>query len=385
MIELEVAERLLGGTWGGEVRLEQLQMFRKDRCFQFQVTTAPIGFPSTVIAKRAISEEGFIADPDSPLRNPSHALLDEWAGLAFLTEIAPGQGLAPHFYGGCRDTCMIVYEDLGAGQSLVEPLMGEDPDGARTALRSHAEATARLHNASVGREARFQQIRRELGPPVDRRGGLGWGDLDKLRSEVESGFALLGLTVDKGFWDDYRTLSEAVAQGGPLRALVHNDSCPDNCRFDGKRVRLFDFEVAGFHHRLLDAVYARMSMPHCYLSNRVPAEVIRETENAYRRIAVDTAPEIADDARFGAEIVHACFYWLVSNGIWRFSEGWEDHEFTWGISTWRQRVFHRLTALAEACDEFDCMPNVAKTARATLACLGERWIVEELPLYPAFR
>ncbi|RYG38280.1 hypothetical protein EON81_04095 [bacterium] len=385
MTEREVAERVLREAWSGDVRLALAETYREGRCFLFRVEAAPPGHPPTVIVKRAIDQDGFVADPDSPDRNPAHALLDEWASLAFLVEVAPDAGLAPRFYGGDRDTCLIVYEDLGSGPSLVEPLMGTDPEAARAALRGHAETVARLHNATTGREVRFEQIRRELGPPVHRRGGMGWGDLDALKPDMAEGFAALGITAESGFWDDYRAMAEAIAQPGPFRSLVHNDSCPDNCRLTETGVRLFDFEVGGFHHRLLDAAYARMSMPHCYLSNAVPPEVVRETEETYRQFALLTAPEMADGSRFRREMAHACFYWVVSNGIWQLRDRFDGDDFTWGIATWRQRVFHRLEALADLCDEAETMPAVAKAARETTARLHERWTVEPLPLYPAFR
>lgn len=364
MVEIEIAERLLGENWGGEVRLTLKEVLRKDRCYRFQVA----GLATSVIVKRATGEDGSV-----------HRLLDEWAALAFIEEIAPGGGLAPRFFGGDREACLIVYEDLGEGPSLVEPLMGDDPDQARAALRGHAEAVGRLHNASGGGEARFREIRDGLGPAATRRGGLGWGVLSELREDLARGFDLLHIKIGDDFWADYQTLTEAIC-AEPLRAFVHNDSCPDNMRLTGEGVRLFDFEVGGFHHRLLDAAYARMSMPHCYLSNVVPPEVVRETEGAYREVS-----KMTGDRQFGEEMVHACFYWVVSNGIWRVAERLDQEDFTWGIATWRQRVFHRLGALAEACDEFAYMPAVAKAARETVFELRKRWDVEPLPLYPAFR
>jgi len=337
-----------------------------------------------VIVKQAVSHGDNTVDPDSPVRNPAHPLLHEWASLAFLTEISAKEGLAPKFYGGDRKACLIVYEDLGIGPSLVEPLMGDDPERAKEALRWHAEEVGWLHNATIGNEERFTQIRNELGPPPNAQGGLGWGDLTTLREPLRESFVALDVSPGDGFWDDFQALTEAIAQPGSMRAFVHNDSCPDNLRLLDDGIRLFDFEVAGYHHRFLDAVYARMSMPHCYLANAVPIDVIQATELAYRNVSLITAPQLEDERKAGREIVHACFYWLVSNGIWRVKDPLGD-DFTWGISTWRQRVIHRLDALAEACDEFAYMPSVANAARETTSRLRKIWTVDPLPFYPAFR
>jgi len=384
MGEIETAERLLAASWGGSVRLGEAQTLRKDRCFRFPISEGPEGCPASVIVKQAVGRDGAVIDLDSQELNPSHYLFDEWASMRFTNEVAPGQKWVPEFYGGDRNACLIVYEDLGEGPSLVEPLMGGDPDRARQALIWHAQAVAGLHNATSGREAEFDRMRRELGPPAHGRQSLGWGDLEVLKSELAEGFVAIDVDLSDEFWSDYETLTRAIGERGPFRALVHNDSCPDNNRVIDGRVRLFDFEVGGYHHRLLDAAYARMSMPHCYLANVVPSEVVREVENAYRAASVATVPEIADDKRFGREMVHACFYWVVSNGTWRLRNHGND-DFTWGIATWRQRVLSRLEALADACDEFAYMPAVAAMARRTTARLREGWTVEPLPLYPAFR
>ncbi len=359
MLEREIAERLLAEKWGESIQLTDPETLRENRCFSFRVAASD----RQVIVKRALDNRD--------------ALLAEWASLQFLSEVAPDEG--PAFYGGDPETCLIVYEHLGSGPSLVEPLMGDDPAAAQQALILHAEAVARLHNATAGKEARFDEIRRSLGPLPEKRDGQGWGDLATLKPQMVEGFAKLGLEVRASFWDDYDQLTQIIHQPGPYRAFTHNDSCPDNCRIVDGRVRLFDFEVAGYHHRLLDTAYARLGMPHCYLANAVPSDIVAATEAAYRQACR------LDDDQFGKEMVHACFYWLVSNGIWRLADRLDQDDFTWGISTWRQRVFYRLEVLALTCDEFGWMSAVGEAARETVGRLRGRWAVEPMSVYPALR
>jgi len=380
----KVVEKLLTKLWDGEVVLGSHTTFREHKCYRLLVDRAPSGCPGSVFVKMARPSDGIAIDPDSTIPNPSHRLLDEWAGLQFLTEIAPDGSLAPRFYGGDRASCIIVYEDLGEAQSLADAVMGSDAEWASEALCLHAQEVARLHCQSMSHECRYESIRDSLGPRVANREGLGWAQFADQRPALSDGFAALGVHPDPGFWDEYHRVGEAIYAPGSYRAYVHNDTCPDNNWLGGTRMRLIDFERGGFHHRLIDAAFARMSMPHCYLASVVPSAVIRRVEQTYREAVLTLRPEVADDWRFDAELVNACFYWTVSNGTWDFV-GSLGHDFQWGECSWRQRVLHRLVALAETCEEFGCMPAVARTARKCAERLRGIWTVEDLPLFPAFR
>ena len=376
-------EQILRDAWGVAVVVGERQTLREDKCFRFLLHETSHGLPDSVIVKKARREAGNLIDPDSEIPNPSHRLLDEWASLAFLGQIDPSGRLAPMLYGGNRSACLIAYEDWGPAGSLSDTLMGDDPEAARRALRLHAKATAHLHNTTASREQEYKGIRDSLGPRVAAREGQGWGSLEALQQELVTGFSVAGISPEPDFWAEFDVLKHAISHNGPFRAFVHNDSCPDNTWLGKDALRLLDFERSGYHHRLLDAVFARMSMPHCYLANAVPHEVVLEVEGAYRKAAGTACPALADNRLFGQEIVHACFYWVVSNGTWLLERCFQD-DFTWGISTWRQRVLHRLDVLAFTCDEFAYMPAVGKSARRTTQRLREVWPTSAMPVFPAF-
>jgi hypothetical protein len=393
---LPVVERLLTDVWGGQVRLGKLETLREDKCYRFVIADAPEGMPASVIVKKAQAEPGIPINPDSAEGNPAQPLLEEWAGLAFLNTVLPDTGLVPRFYGGDRAACLIVSEDLGEGSSLVDSLQGTDPEYARECLTLHAQAVAELHAHTQGHEARYWQIREALGPrgvPRDwkRYGNLldtqGWGDLRALQAELQTGFQQIGQQVPTAFWDEYAALIAVLENPSPFRTYVHNDSCPDNTFLAPEqpgRLRLIDFERGGYHLCFLDAVYCRLSMPHCYWANRLPDDIAPAVERAYRNVLSQTLPEAADDRLFARGITEACAYWIVSNGMWMVHRDF-DKDFNWGSATWRQRVLLRLEQFAATTEEFDHLPVMGGATRETIRRLKTHWTCDPMPLFPAFR
>lgn len=390
---IPVIEHLLTEAWAGNARLTEAETLSEDKCYRCVVKGSSVDTPASVIVKKARPEPGIPIDPDSTKGNPSQPLLEEWAGLTFLNNVLPDTGLMPRFYGGDRASCLIVFEDLGQGSSLVEALQGTNPDYARECLTMHAQAVAELHAHTLGKEARYWQIRDALGPrgvPRDWKlwGNLldtqGWGNLRALRAELRKGFDRIGQQVGTAFWDEYDSLVTAMESPSPFRAYVHNDSCPDNTFITPGRLRLIDFERGGYHLCLLDAAYCRLSMPHCYWANRLPADVAPMVERAYRQRLSQALPEIGDDRRFAVAMTEACAYWIISNGMWMIHRDFEK-DFNWGIATWRQRVLLRLEQFAATTEEFAHLPAMGAAAWETLALLKGHWTCDRMPLYPAFQ
>jgi hypothetical protein len=388
-----VVERLLTEAWEGKVRLGGIETLVKNKCYRARVMKSPEGKPSRIIVKTARAEVGIPTDPDATEGNPAQPLLEEWAGLVFLNSVLPETGLIPRFHAGNRSACIVVSEDLGVGKSLVDVLQGTDPDDARKCLTMHAQAVAQLHVGTLGLEERYWQIRNALGPsgvPRDwkRWGNLldtqGWGKLSALKPELRQGFSRIGQRVSDAFWEEYDSLAATMENPTPFRAYTHNDSCPDNTHITSDRLRLIDFERGGYHLCLLDTVYCRLSMPHCYWANRLPPDVTPLVERAYRTILSEALPEAADDCLFANAITEACAYWIISNGIWMIHRDF-DHDFPWGIATWRQRVFLRLEQFAQTTEEFAHLPAMGAAARDTIRLLKQHWNHDPMPLYPAFR
>jgi hypothetical protein len=240
-----------------------------------------------------------------------------------------------------------------------------------------------MHAETVGEAARYQEIRDALGPRVPEQR---WRDLRQHRERLLQGFQTVGVAPAPGFDAEFEQVARSVDDPGPFLAYVHGDPCPDNCRIDGGKLRLFDFVTGRFHHALSDAVYGRFPFPTCWCVNRIPAHVPAMMEAAYRAELVRGCPEAAEDALFDRELVHCCAAWLIFSHTWLL-DGARGDDWRWGISTWRQRVLVRLDSLSQTTEAFGYLPAMGETARRSARALRALWPPEAdaMPLYPAFR
>jgi len=86
--------------------------------------------------------------------------------------------------------------------------------------------------------------------------------------------------------------------------------------------------------------------------------------------AVDVLGHVGAAVRFGTRLL----------------EGALKEDQTWGISTWRQRLIHRLPAFVELAHRHDHLPALAETAEALHRRLTGRWVaLAPMPTYPALR
>jgi ankyrin repeat protein len=388
-----LVERILTRSWNGPVTLGDCYQLRGDRVLRFDVAAAPDvdGHdgrpeqpPARVVVKRAHRHPQRPYDPEATEEwNPAWGLFSDWAGTQLFASLPHSHEYALRLFGGDREAGVIVIEDLGDGEALVDRLMGDDPERAEEGLRMLAECLGKMHAETMGHQQRYQEYRDALGPRVRARF---WRDLGDHRERLLRGFRTIDVQPAPGFEAEFERLAAAIADPGPFLAYVHGDPCPDNCRIVDGKLRLFDFETGGFRHALLDAVYGRIVFPSCWCVNRLPAHVVPMMEAAYRAQLVPACPAAADDDCFHRELVHACAAWLILNGIWLLDNAHGD-DWRWGISTWRQRVLVRLDALADATEQFDHLPAMGATARRCAQRLREIWPPEAdaMPLYPAFR
>jgi hypothetical protein len=384
---VRLVEHRLSQAWNGPVALGNCYQLRGDRVLRFEIASAPGGdapTPATIVVKQARRSDENPYDPDAADRpNGAWGLFEDWAGTQLFSSLADGSEYALRFYAGDRAAGVIAIEDLGDGEALVDHLMGDDPRCAEEGLVMLAACVGRMHAATIGKQERYQQYRDALGPRLARDHRT---SLAERREALLNGFAAIGVEPVAGFEAEFQQLAAVMADPGPFLAYVHGDPCPDNCRIENGKLRLFDFETSGFRHAMLDAVYGRVTFPTCWCVNRLPAHVAPMMEEAYRAQLVQGCPEAADDRRFQQELVHCSAAWLIQNGIWLLEAARKD-DWRWGISTWRQRVLMRLDALADTTEELDHLPAMGATARRCTRRLRELWPAEAdaMPLYPAFR
>jgi hypothetical protein len=189
--------RTLSRAWNGPVTLGAAYQLRQERVLRFDVAAAPEvngqPAPASVVVKRAHEDPERPYDPETTdQRNPAVVLLQEWAGVRFLTEM-PGSGeYALRLYGGDQETGLFVIEDLGDGEALVDCLMSDDPRRAEEALRLLAVSLGRMHAETAGRRERYQAHREAVGARVSWRW---WEDLRERREPLHQGFQTVDVTA----------------------------------------------------------------------------------------------------------------------------------------------------------------------------------------------
>ena len=140
-----IAEKILAERFGGTVKLvaEKDGLGGSDRSnvFRCKISDAPSGAPESVIVKQAVARGDETYDIDSPEWGPAWRLFNDWAGLQFLSDVSDGNSPAPNFYGGDRESGIIVIEDLGNGKRLDHLVLGDDPVEAENGLIELATGT----------------------------------------------------------------------------------------------------------------------------------------------------------------------------------------------------------------------------------------------------
>jgi hypothetical protein len=352
---------------------------------------APIDSAVAKFAKRG--SDGRI-DDDS---DAAWKLANEWATLAFLTEVSAAESLlqplpVPEFYGGDRAAGVVVMADLGAGDSLANVLLrsaGEAPGvAAEERLGGWVDSVARIHLATFGRTGRYRELREPLGrlaeadPGEQERMSAAWLELaDRL-----------GVEHDSDVETELALVAALVAQPGDWEVVSIRDLCPDNNRVrpDGS-VWLFDAEYSAPQHALLDVAYLHATMPSCWCVRRLPAGLADRLVTRY-------AGALAVGGRdVGADFTEQLALCRVQLALWRgagsvrpaLSDNGDDHQYwdTYDFTflSQRQQVAMRCEQVVDAAALHPRLPAVADWAARLHTAIRLAWLSSRsLPLYPAF-
>jgi hypothetical protein len=389
---LTLAEQILARQFGGGVRLE-LQPSpqggsQRSILLRCQVLDGPSAAPPSVILKQVNLAPGQVFSIDTP-GDPAQTFLNEYTSLAFLTQLADEghQPIAPRLYGADSATGLLVMEDLGQGQSLVQPLLGDDRAAAEAALDTYFRTLGRLGALTHPHRARYWEIRDRLGLPTPHKWPSMADELATLQRHLDSVCTATGITPAAGVTTDLAEAARFNAAPDRFAALSQSDTCPDNCMHEGDWMRLLDFEGGWVRSALNDGSRARSNFPTCWCVYRLPRETVRRVEAAYRAELARGCPAASDDALFTRELVKACANWALASFEFYAEVGpfWE-HDGAWGTSTTRQRAITRLELLAETTAEFGMLEALGTTAALLARRLREQWPeVEPMQEYPAFR
>ncbi len=382
MIKMRV-EELLTEVWGNKVQLAPnaaaLQASGRTQVYRFSLLEKPVDAPQHVIVKAMPMTEGLSEASNTAPEASFQLFFNEWAGLQFLSEIAPHLALAPHFYAGNKAHGLIVMEDLGTGNGLHHLLLADSPEAAEEAAIQYAAIVGKMHAATVGKQEAFSHIRKALGP-VDIP------DYTWISSVLWEAIHTLNVAPAAGIEEELKQLTSIMENPGPFSAYTHGDPCPDNLLL-GTSATLFDFEYGAYRHALIEGVYARMPFPTCWCVSQLPAHIIDRMETSYRMELAKGCPVAHDDRLFAQAVAAASAYWTIHDCRFLHRHLEKDWQWSPGLATARQRFLLRFNVAREAIETSEYLPAIGKTFERMADRLRELLPPEadQMPYYPAFR
>ncbi|WP_406278762.1 phosphotransferase [Embleya sp. NBC_00896] len=140
-------------------------------------------------------------------------------------------------------------------------------------------------------------------------------------------------------------------------ALLHGDPCPGNDLRTADGVRFVDFEQAALGDGLIELAYFRIGFPTCWCAMAVAGPPLAEVEAVYRSTWRDLTGRDVDVAE---GVGDACAAWLIRGDalVERAHRESVDQlarvpveDFEWGYVSARERLVHRLGAVAGTAPE----------------------------------
>lgn len=344
----------------------------------------------TAVAKFAVHDADGRIDKDS---EAAWQLANEWATLAFLTEVGgPGSLPVPEFYGGDQTAGVVVMSDLGPGDSLAEVLLRADGDArgvtAEDRLGAWVDSVARVHLATLGRTDRYRELRGELGGPAgsdplqDANMAAGWLELSDH----------LGVGHTPDVTSEFGVIAALIADPGDWDVVSLKDLCPDNNRVhvDGS-VSLFDAQYSGSQHALIDLAYLHATMPTCWCVRRLP-------DGLADRLVARYLDALSSGGRVvGTDFTEQLALCRTHMALWRGAGAarravqddgdnrpyWDTYDFT--LPSHRQQLALRCEQVAEAAALHPRLGAMAEWSARLHTAIRSAWPASEpLPLYPAF-
>ena len=376
----QAAEDALSARFGGRVRIAAEVQFWPSCVFRCPLLPSsrgptPEAVPETVIVR--VPREGTARAGRAGLHN-------EQAALEYLTGI--GFSLTPRFFAGGGAAGFLATEDLGTHPSLLDLLLGEDPKAATQGSLAFARGLGRLHAQTAGRPERLGSALPVVCVPVAEH----W-------QQTRDAVAQLGLPAPQGVEGDVEALVRLLAEPGDCLALSSGDPSVVNCQISSGNVRFFDFEDACFRNALVDAAVLRCLYPTGGPPWRLPVEVARQIEAAYRAELAQACPVAQDDSRYERGLAAAGMAWMILRMVRlpRVDAGPDRDPWLllppgWLASVPIRSRRRQLVAILETCIASARRACAFESLAAWCDCLVDalrgRWpeAAEDLPLYPAF-
>jgi hypothetical protein len=388
------SEIILARRFGQDVHLTPRDILttRKSLVLRCAITRPASHLPATIIAKCPL------LFPDDPCAHRVN-LVNEWAALIFLNQIAPDLPLAPRWYGGDSAAGVLVLEDLGShnhttAQALV---FGTDARQAEAALLEQVALIGRLHASTIGKYRQYASIRASLKPPIAsadlfadpwpaaRQSPVTTPDVDGRIEAYRMACAQLGIRLPGGVGDDISLVVQRVeVTPAPWLAFCQGDQNGPGAtvRLDG-HLRLYDFDCGQFRHALLEGVPGQSTWG-CLM--RIPLAIARQMEQVYRTILAASHPQVQDDRSFRQAFAAAHARWHLFHVLHRLPSCLLQ-DAPRGPTTRRQQFLAWLDTFVAITEEASAMLALGAVARALAERLHRQWSLEgaQLPYYPAFQ
>ncbi|MGP3637170.1 aminoglycoside phosphotransferase family protein [Streptomyces sp. 24-1644] len=237
-----------------------------------------------------------------------------------------------------------------AASPVVPALLGTDPE-ERVLVLEHVEEGRPAADWIVGYAAALARLHATADPgdtgALPRWQGPTEADVTSFLTLA----ATLGAPVPPGVRGELEALVHRLAHA-PVNALLHGDPCPGNDLHTTDGIRFIDFEQASLGNGLMELAYLRIGFPTCWCVTAAAEPLLDRATTAYRT-AWHTATGTELDAR---GLTDACAGWLIRGDalVQRAHRGSTDHlaripeqDWTWGTTTARGRLVHRLRVVAE--------------------------------------
>lgn len=302
-------EAALSAVYSGEVRVESVHPISQRASVSLRAGLSGPG-PASVFVKHV----PVATWPATDLAGEHVEFAHELLAQRFLEECPPPRPFRPRLLAWEADG-FFVLEDLGDVQHAEMRTFG-------WVTRRLARALAAQHTATRGREARWLELRREMGlggPEADRRryGGpaQAWR-FDEGRAFLARAARSRGVPPpDDGELDEARALVTACE--GPLRAFLHEDLGNARQTFEvGDELFLLDYEYARWGPAPLDLCKAMLGKFELSLDDGVYLWSVPGFEPdlaaEYRAALAESGGPVVDDSTWDRSVALALAFHAVT-------------------------------------------------------------------------
>jgi len=319
-------------------------------------------------------------------RSEAAMMQNEIAALRFLT--ANELPFGPRFITCDIEAGIVVMEDLGDGPSLEDLLFDDDPRAAIDGLVAFGTALGELHAATAGHADAFLTAQGQQGS-----GWIGSEAVGPMGTSYRSSWEALrtsigahpGLPQPRDVRPDIDAMLLTLAPTAPYLAMTNGDPCPANTRFASGVLRFLDFEMATFHHALLDLTALHMPFPACPCWSLMPDDAAAPAIQAWRDAFVRHHPGVLDDEEYFAGVAAACLARAIVRSLrWtRLDAADEPHPVGF---TKRAQLVATIDAAVRVAQRSEALSALTAWFAVLSEALKVRWSTAPLPrtVFPAF-